>query len=107
MGFTRTGRVVLIEAKETKRPLLSVGTRGLKYHQFQCLMECHKAGGIALLCWLHNGVLAVLDPDMIREFTRERRSIPWGKIPERFLCAISRDTEFLWCLEPFLAPGEA
>lgn len=101
-GFTSSGRVVLIECKQTDKARLEIGEKGVKAHQFYALHDCHRAGGIALLCWLHKKELAVLDCDMIQRFSGERRSIPWKEIPDRFIRTVSAESRPLEMLEPFL-----
>lgn len=81
MGFTSSGRALLIECKECKASSLSMGSRGLKPHQWLALQECHDAGGIAVLLWRRKGVDAILDVDMIRKFSKGKLSIPWSAIP--------------------------
>jgi len=83
-GYTRSGRAILVECKETDQPRLSIGATGLKPHQFYTLYDCHKAGGIALLAWLHDDVVGMLDVDMIQEFSLGRKSVNWKMIPDRF-----------------------
>lgn len=82
IGHTSTARAVLIECKDIRAPRLALGTRGLKPHQHVSLIELHRCGGIALLIWAKEEVVAVLDPDMIRAIVRPSRlkSIPWDAI---------------------------
>lgn len=106
-GFTRTGRAILIEAKEvSSRPSLPIGMKpGLLPHQWNALSDAGRAGCIALICWLHKGVLATIDIDMARELSRGRRSIPWSKIPEKFLHQHPSESRCLEILEPYLTPA--
>ena len=85
MGFTSTGRVILIEAKQVRRVSLPLcKSPGVLPHQFGALDECNRAGGIALLCWAVGDVCAVLSWDMVLAFSVGRRSVPWHKIEGRF-----------------------
>jgi len=99
-GYTRSGRVILIECKETDKPRLVLGATGLKPHQFYALYDAHRAGGIALLAWLHDDLVGVLDVDMIQEISHGRKSIPWKPIPDRFK---HLEVEFDSMLEPWIS----
>jgi penicillin-binding protein-related factor A (putative recombinase) len=84
-GHTITGRFVLIECKNIQGSRLSLGTRGLKPHQFLALQEAHDTGAIALVVWARQEQVAVLDMDMIRRLTASRRSVGWSTIPAKFI----------------------
>lgn len=84
IGFTVSGRVILIECKMRQQLSLAVGDKGLKPHQLKAITECHKAGGIGLLLWQRGDELAVIDPDQVLAYSRGRKSIPWKAIPARF-----------------------
>ena len=104
-GYTRTGRAILIECKEmSSRPSLPIANEpGLAPHQWNALRDAGRANCIALICWVYHGTLATIDIDMAVELSRGRKSIPWGKIPERFLHFDPKPSECLTLLEPFIA----
>jgi len=105
-GYTRTGRAILIECKEVARSALPIGAApGLAVHQWNALSDAGRANCIALICWLHKGVLATIDIDMARELSRGRRSIPWGKIEKKFLHPDPKPSRCLEFLEPFVRAG--
>ncbi len=103
-GYTRHGRAILLEAKEvSSRPSLPIGCEpGLSKHQWNALRDAGRANCIALICWLYEGVLATIDIDMAVELSHDRRSIPWRKIPERFLHPEPKPSTCLEILEPFI-----
>jgi len=102
-GYTRTGRAILIECKEVKRSSLPIGTsNGLRLHQWNALRDAGRANCIALICWLNDGVLATIDIDMAVALSRDRRSIPWKDIPEKFLHQSPTPSDCLTLLEPFV-----
>ena len=104
-GYTRTGRAILIECKEVERESLPIGSApGLAPHQWNALRDAGRAGCIALICWVRNGVLATIDIDMAIAFSRDRRSIPWKKIQKRFLHPNLSHGGCLEILEPFVRP---
>jgi penicillin-binding protein-related factor A (putative recombinase) len=84
IGFTVTGRAILIECKMFKELSLPVGDKGLKAHQLKAITECHKAGGIGLLVWQRGAELAVIDPDQVLAYSRGRKSIPWKAIAAKY-----------------------
>lgn len=90
-GHTINGRAILIECKEISGARLALGTRGLKPHQYLALQEAHKTGAIALVIWARAGRVAVLDMDMIRKLTENRRSVGWSTIPPRFIRAYDEE----------------
>jgi len=103
MGFNAHGRVILIEAKQVRRVSLPINAKpGLLPHQFGALDECNRAGGIALVCWAVGGVCATLSWDVVLELSRERRSIPWRKIEERFLRPMTGANAHLALLDHWL-----
>ena len=103
MGFTAHGRVILIEAKQVRRVSLPLcKSPGLLPHQFGALDECNRAGGLALVCWAVGDVCATLSWDMVLEFSRERRSVPWRKIEERFHRPMRGDGAHLTLLDHWL-----
>lgn len=86
-GFTRHGRVIMLEAKEHQGPSLPIDVadgHGVKHHQMTHLRDCHRAGGIALVVWRRDREVAVLDVDMIERLSSGRRSVAWAAIPESF-----------------------
>jgi penicillin-binding protein-related factor A (putative recombinase) len=101
IGFTVTGRAILVECKMFQQPSLPVGAKGLKAHQLKALTECHKAGGIGLLVWQRGDELAVIDPDQVMAYSRGRKSIPWKAIPAMFTkSVVCPALEFFW---PFVS----
>lgn len=99
-GYTRDGRAILVEAKSVNRSCLPIGkSPGLAPHQWAELWNANRANALALICWARGSRCAVLSMDMALEFSKERKSIPWNKIPERFIHEID---DHLSLLEPFL-----
>ena len=80
-GHTCSGRAIFIECKDIKSSSLALGARGVKPHQWIALAELTKAGGIGLVIWAREEMVAVLDVDMIKSLTRGRKSISWVAIP--------------------------
>jgi penicillin-binding protein-related factor A (putative recombinase) len=101
-GFTTSGRVVMIECKESGKPSLPMGEAGLKSHQRLALMEVHAAGGIALLAWYRLKQIAVIDMDIVARLTKGRKSLPWKEIPEEF---IHQESDVDGLLSPYLEPS--
>lgn len=89
IGHTKSGRAVFIECKDISGPNLSLGSRGLKPHQWIALAELHKSGGIGLVVWSRGDQVTVLDVDMIRSLTRGRKSISWRAIPDEWKASFS------------------
>ena len=103
MGFTVTGRAILIEAKMVNKTSLPIGVMpGLLAHQVVALEEANKAGAISLVCWSRGDDCACLSWDMVRALSRGRRSIPWAKIEKRFLRSLSGDDAHLRLLDHWL-----
>jgi len=103
MGFTVTGRVVMIEAKMVSRLSLPIhSSPGILTHQFNALDSCNRAGGLALVCWARGDFCATLTFDMVLELSRDRRSIPWGKIEEKYLRSLSGSRAHLELLDQWL-----
>lgn len=103
-GYTRNGRAILIEAKEvSSRVSLPIcNDPGLSPHQWNALRDAGRANCIALICWLHKGVLATIDIDMAIELAAGRLSIPWKDIPEKFLHHAPKPSGCLELLEPYV-----
>jgi hypothetical protein len=100
MGFTITGRVILLECKVCTAKSLPIGPRGLKAHQHIAISEAHKSGGIGLLAWQHGLQVAVIDAAQVNAYRRGYKSIAWKNIPDRYKHALDEDPiRFLW---PFL-----
>ena len=100
MGFTITGRVILLECKMRKAPSLALGPNGLKAHQQIALNEAHKAGGLGLLAWQNNEVVAVIDASQVNAYRKGKKSIAWKDIPDKFMHHLPEDPKrFFW---PFL-----
>lgn len=103
IGHTTTGRVIMVEAKQHKGdrlPLYSKG--GITPYQWTSLLECHKAGGIALIVWQRGDEVATLDMDMVQALATDRRSIAWKKIQKSFCHPATTDTAHLTIFEPHL-----
>ncbi len=83
-GHTASGRAIFIECKDIKAPSLSMGSRGLKPHQWIALAELHRAGGIGLVIWAREEMVTILDVDMIKSLVRGRKSISWKAIPGEY-----------------------
>lgn len=80
-GHTSSGRAIFIECKDIKGTSLALGSRGIKPHQWIAIAELTRAGGIGLVIWARDEMVAILDVDMIRSLTRGRKSISWNAIP--------------------------
>ncbi len=103
LGHTVTGRAVMVEAKMHNESRLPVGSRsGVTSYQWTSLLECHKAMGIALIVWQRGDKIATFDMDVAVELSKNRRSIPWGKIPERFLHSVESPSVHLDMFKPYL-----
>lgn len=105
LGWTISGRAIAVECKMFKKPSLPVGEKGLKAHQLMAISECHSAGGIGLLVWLHGEEIAVLDPEQIAIYSKGRKSIPWKSIPMAYKRPI--DVEWRMFFWPFIAARHA
>lgn len=84
IGHTASGRCVFIECKDIQATALSLGSRGIKPHQWIALAELDRSGGIGLVVWARREEIAVLTVDMVRSLTRGRKSISWRAIPEEW-----------------------
>ena len=103
MGFTVTGRAILIEAKQVKRASLPTsGNPGLRPHQYLALNEANKAGALAIVCWANGDQCATLTWDMVLELSAGRFSVPWRKIEKRFLRPFHADISPISLLDLWL-----
>lgn len=103
MGFTASGRVIMIEAKQVTRSSLPIAmSPGLLPHQYGALDECNRAGGLALLCWAQRGICATLSFDQVERYSRGRKSIPWDTIPDRYMRSMRKRAAHLALLEHWL-----
>ena len=100
MGFTITGRAIIVECKICTAKSLPLGPRGLKPHQQIAINEVHKAGGIGLLVWKHGVRYAVIDAGQVNTYRQGRKSIAWKDIPDKF--KREPDGESLRFFWPFL-----
>lgn len=101
MGFTITGRVIILECKMTTRPLLPMGPKGLKPHQVIAINEVHRAGGLGLVAWMHAKKIAVIDAGQVTAYRGAKRSIAWRDIPDDFKhCVSEAPLRLFW---PFLS----
>lgn len=85
-GFTKSGRCILVEAKNVDSSVLRIGGKsGIHPHQWISLVELHRAGGIALIAWRRPSLelTSIFDVDVVQSVTYELRSysIPWDSIP--------------------------
>jgi hypothetical protein len=102
IGFTVTGRAMLVECKITCKPTLALGSKsGLRPHQMQALMEAQRAGAIALVVWQFGTDIAVIDADQVLAYSTGRRSVPFAAIGTRYKKRIVSNP--LRFFEPFLA----
>jgi penicillin-binding protein-related factor A (putative recombinase) len=102
MGFTASGRVIMVECKMRNALSLGLNSSGLKPHQMIAIREAHKAGGLGLVCWQRQGQVAVLDAGQVEIYTkgRGRKSVSWKDIPEKYVHELYDDPlRFFW---PFL-----
>ncbi len=105
IGFTVTGRAMLVECKMFQKPSLPIGEKGLKPHQYRALVEVHRAGGIGLLVWQNDFTIAVIDPEQITKYSRGRKSLPWKAIPESYKKDLVSDPRrFFWPFLPSSTP---
>lgn len=103
MGFTASGRVILIEAKMVNRTALPIAcSPGLLAHQFNALDSCNRANGLAIVCWARGDICAVLSFDLVLALSKDRRSIPWVDIEERFKRKLSGPKAHLDLLDQWL-----
>ena len=101
IGFTITGRVILLECKICTTKSLPLGPRGLKAHQQIAINEAHKAGGLGLLAWQHGLKVAVIDAGQVNVYRKGKKSIAWKDIPDKFKHELDELAEqFFW---PFLS----
>ena len=91
IGFTITGRVILIECKMRKSTSLSLGPAGLKAHQQIALNEAHRSGGIGLLVWQNDTQIAVIDYGQVNAYRLGKKSIAWKDIPSKFKHGLEDD----------------
>ena len=97
MGFTITGRVIVLECKMRAQTSLELGPRGLKAHQQIAIKEAHKVGGLGLLAWMNGDQVAVIDADQVNVYRKGRKSIAWNSIPAKFIHDVAEDpARFLW-----------
>jgi len=102
LGHTVSGRAVMIEAKQHNSPRLPIGSKGgVTPYQWTSLLECHKAGGIALIVWQNGDQVCTMDMDMAQALSADRRSIPWHGIPAKFIHEID-NTSHLELFEPYM-----
>lgn len=93
MGHSRSGRVIMIEAKMVKRPSLPIMVKpGLLSHQWCALRECSDSTGLALICWANDGEVAFISLTNAQHLIRNRKSIPWKGINTAFKLPITATT---------------
>lgn len=118
LGYTSTGRALLIEAKMVVRHRLPVGkSPGLLAHQWNELCDAHRAGAIPLLVWERDGFFKVLTmPAIVSSI--DGKSIPWqgrwcsriddDSLAKELIAAISEQQSIQLqrpCAEPGLRQG--
>jgi len=93
MGFTITGRVIMLECKMCKAASLGLNASGLKAHQLIAITEAHKTGGMGLLAWQKMQTIAVIDAGQVVAYSRDkgRKSIAWKDIPSLYKHSIQED----------------
>jgi hypothetical protein len=85
-GYTRVGQAVMIEAKMVNRPSLPISdSPGLQPHQWNELLDAHRAGVLAIICWAKGSYCASLTMDIALRLSKDRLSIPWNLIPDTFM----------------------
>jgi penicillin-binding protein-related factor A (putative recombinase) len=103
MGFTNTGRAILIEAKEVDRTALSIhNPPGLAPHQFTALKEANNAGAISLVCWARKNICATISFDMVLRFSHGRASVPWASIERKYHRKLTGEEASLRLLDHWL-----
>ena len=84
-GYEVGGRAILIEAKMVERPALPVGNSpGLRAHQWNELLDAHRAGALALIAWSRGNVCKVIDMALAVKLSEGRASIPWSSIDDQY-----------------------
>lgn len=97
IGYTITGRVIVLECKMRKQTSLEMGPRGLKAHQQMAINEAHKAGGVGVLAWMNGNVIALIDANQVNRYRSGRKSIAWADIPDKFKHQLDEDPlKFFW-----------
>jgi hypothetical protein len=103
-GYTAHGRAILIEAKMVHRASLPIADDpGLQAHQWNELMDAHRAGAIALICWSQGQTCATISMDVAITLAADRKSIPWKAIPPRFFRPLVGPLCWLRLLEPWIS----
>ena len=103
IGYTVTGRVILIEAKMVARASLPIGdSPGLSVHQWNELTDAHRAGALALICWSRGDVCASISMGTATLLSQGRRSIAWDEIPEHLQRSMMGPKAHLKLLDEFL-----
>ncbi len=100
IGWTASGRVIVIECKMCEAPSLGINSSGLKPHQLIALREANDSGGLGLLVWQRESQIAVIDADQVKLYSQCRKSIPWRFIPADFKHGL--DVEHLRFFWPFM-----
>lgn len=96
-GYDRGGKVVMVECKICKDPLLKLNERnGLRPHQFDALRNCSRAGGHALIVWQHKDEVAVFSVDLYSMAVEEedRMSLRWDRISDRLKRPVQSDPSY-------------
>lgn len=103
IGYTASGRAILIEAKMVNAPQLKIGSSpGLSVHQWNELCDAEKAGAIALVCWARGDQCVCLTPENIRVYAGGTKSIRWDDIHRHR--SMKGPKAHLTLLAPFLMP---
>lgn len=102
-GYTVKGRAILIEAKMVTRSALPIGNSpGLRVHQWNELMDAHRAGAIALICWSKGEWCKTIDMGTAMKLSEGRSSIPWLHIDDKFERPMNGIDAHLRLLDQFL-----
>ena len=108
IGHTTIGRAILIEAKEVNRTSLPINdSPGLLPHQWNALLEANLANALTFICWARQGTCATITMDMALRLSKDRLSIPWDKIGDRFKRPYLGAGNHLTLLEPWMSPAAA
>lgn len=101
-GYDCSARAIMVECKMREKTSLGIGPKSdIKPHQWNELMFCHNAGGVALIVWQRGEEVAVFDMDIAQRLSiaEDRVSIPWKQIPKLYK---HHESEKYRLLDPYL-----
>lgn len=81
-----------------KKTSLGIGPQNdIKPHQWNELLFCHRAHGVALVVWQRDDFVAVFDMDIARRLSIHdgRGSVPWKGIPDNYKHHVSEEKDLL------------